>query len=243
MYTPNNINFRIVSSNALSQFKSDQAFDFNELVNNQSIVDFCVESREVLLLNYEIWFRFILKIEKMFIAHDEKATLDSSNAAFIHSMAKDAIENIEQIMVSNPQFFGIKTREILKSANSLYHKQVFASIGEVEGETIYMSFPRIVSAISTTLHNLLLMLQECEYLLNSDTMSRAFISYSPTVLDNKQNVPSAQDILVEKAKSYKSAFGVDSFEVKSYHGAIDDSVLNLMKQHGFNVKRVTEIHQ
>lgn len=238
MYTPNNINFRIVSSNAISQFKLDQAFDFNELVNNESDVDFTVESREILLLNYEIWFRYILKLERLFITHSESKNVEGTTTAYMIASAEDAIENIENIMISNPEFFGTGIKDTIKKANGIYHQQIGASISNAFDNSIYTAFPLIVTAISSALHNLLFMLQECEYLLKSKTKSHAFLSVHTSTTEAILGDDMTHNAIIERAIAYREAYGVESFEIKSYEDGIDTNLIALMESHGFTITNI-----
>lgn len=61
----NNINFRIHSSKALEKWKNVQSFQLNQLINGKFY--FPVDRREVLLLKYDLWSRWLYEIENLCI--------------------------------------------------------------------------------------------------------------------------------------------------------------------------------
>jgi len=74
-YIPNNINFRIVSSTSIAKFKQDQAYDFNEIIKQRDVIT--APAREVILLEYDHWFKWIVKLEKVFLLLNEEDKNDT----------------------------------------------------------------------------------------------------------------------------------------------------------------------
>jgi len=66
-YAQNNINFRIVSSHTISKFKEAQAFDFNEINTAEYKDKFSKSTREIVLIEYDYWFNFLLEVERYFL--------------------------------------------------------------------------------------------------------------------------------------------------------------------------------
>lgn len=64
-YYPNSIGFRIVSSTALEKWKNVQAFQLNQISNGK--FSFCRHEKEILLLQYDLWSRWLQEVENLFI--------------------------------------------------------------------------------------------------------------------------------------------------------------------------------
>lgn len=230
MYSPNNIKFRIVSSSVIAQFKQDQAFDFNELVNNHDVNSFSKESREILLLNYELWFKFICRFEKMIIR-----TLHSNDSIdcivdCLECLISDLLTNAKEIINTNPAIFSTNEypAQITEFAFKPFVDNILATIKECRNDTMYIAFPKVVTSISTALSNLLCILQEIEVLRTLPTHDD-FLSYTYGAIDVKERMNICP--LLERANLYRSKFGVTTFAIKNYtkdqipQGLIDDFCL------------------
>lgn len=64
-FFPNSIAFRIHSSKALEKWKNVQSFQLNQVVNGKYY--FPQDRREILLLGYDLWSRFLYEIENLCI--------------------------------------------------------------------------------------------------------------------------------------------------------------------------------
>jgi hypothetical protein len=213
VYTPNNIKFRIISSTSLAQFKHDQAFDFNELINNDAY-SFSSESRETLLLNYEVWFKFICLLEKIFIKSVHTDDTISTLASTIHYVAIDTIAELSTVIKQHPEIFRKHSSPhgIINTAHTAFVNEVLRVIDGCGDDTMYIAFPKIVSAISSSLHNLLFILHEVEKLNNKK--GHYFLSLTDEILALTKN--SKSNPLVDRAVMYQDTFGVSKFVLKNY---------------------------
>jgi hypothetical protein len=237
IYTPNNIRFRIVSSAALAQYKLDQAFDFNELINNAEY-SFSQESRETLLLNYEIWFRFVCRLERILIRNEHAQEKLGILAEHISMFASDILSELDDIIQAHPTIFNVHTKTTVKKAYSVFIDYIFKVIGDTENESMYVAFPKIVTAISNSLHNLLFILHEVEHLKSKD--GNYFLSFTDEAEEIITRLGTCPLIL--RAKLYSEMFGVTSFAVKNYSCIeLDQSCVEYFKSLGFTLTGVESL--
>ncbi len=244
-YSPNNIRFRIVSSNAIAQYKLDQANDFNELVNNENYA-FTQESRETLLLNYEVWFRFIVRLERILIRNQNSSEVLGSLVDHFVMLGRDIVVEIEDVMQSHPDLFKSHAKLIVKKAFVPYMEYIFKVIKGCEAETMYTAFPKIVIAISGALHNMLFILQEMEDLKKCSDQSHMncehFLSYTPESRLIHELVKTCPTFT--RASIYKKVYHTDKFFIKNYtHADVYKdckTCINLASKDGIVISKVEE---
>lgn len=238
MYTPNNIRFRIVSSSVISQFKQDQAFDFNELINNYDVYSFSSEARETLLLNYELWFKFICRLEKMIIRTMHSNDSLEGIVPSIDALVRDVVTEMDEVVNTNPTVFG--ANNFPSRTIALAFKPFTDNISEVvkrcKDDTMYLAFPKIVNAISGGLHNLLCILHEIEA-LRTPEVSDDFLSLTDTAFEVSKNLNVCP--ILERAISYRDYFGIKSFYIKNYtHQEVPNDLVERLKSNGFEVTKI-----
>lgn len=211
-YVPNNINFRITSSHVMSKFKSDQSFDLNEVVNNKNY-RFTKESREILLLNYDIWSKCVARLERVCITHHDATGLSESFLYTVRHIIDNAFSDIHDIVISNHFLFDKQQFDILKQLAEFHRNIMKKGVDSCVGKTIYYAFPKIVKVISACLHNLLFQLQEIEVLISESTEKIVNISDD---FDNALGVNTDYDFLIKKIEVYSTAFNVSEFVLKNY---------------------------
>lgn len=214
MYTPNNIRFRIVSSAAIAQFKQDQAFDFNELINNAAY-KFSAPARETLLLNYELWFKFICRLERLMIRTLHSADKLGQLTETIEVQAKDIMLELDEVIKSHPGIFNAGPQTILiQKAHTPYIEQLYAEIRDCVNDTMYIAFPKLVTIISNNLHNLLLILHEVDNLVMKN--ESPFLSFTDEVFpiwDRTGVCP-----LQTRSQLYRNEYDISEFVLKNYRG-------------------------
>ena len=165
-YIPNNINFRIVSSNALAKFKQDQAYDFNELNQNKQL--FSNEAKEVILLEYDHWFKWLVRLEKIFLmlGEDENPEVLISR---IDLFFNTELEDIKDVMRLHTEFF---SKEITKFVENMHvtASKAFTSIVSqtLKNDAVFSAFPKIAVFISDYLQQLLMGMYEIQSILKNE---------------------------------------------------------------------------
>lgn len=232
MYSPNNIRFRIVSSSAIAQFRQDQAFDFNELINNLEY-SFSPEAREILLLNYDMWFRFILRLEKVLIRNHHSSDALGSFVNHLEMFARETVNEIHDTMASHPEMFGLRrpVSAAIDKAYKMFTDHVMRVIVGTSKETMYSAFPIVVTALSNCLNNLLFVLHETENLAKG----QPFLSYTEEV----REILDATDVcsLTQRAKLY----GAESFVIKNYtNREVDPRCIKSLQANGIVITDVKD---
>lgn len=211
-FTQNNIDFRIVSSNAIASFKASQAFDFNEVVKNKK--NFNPAAREVLLLLYDYWFRFLMRTEKLFLFLDENEPPQILIPQLIGN-AKYLMEEVEDVLLSHEDLFDNDLVGFVKNYHSFTFKiiQFFITEHLEEGKTVYRAYPFLVQLISMYLQLMLFSLYEFDN--NIIQRHEPFLSYT-LVCEKVIEAGVCVNPLVERAKFYFDKFKITNFVVKNY---------------------------
>lgn len=231
MYAPNNIKFRIVSSSAIAQFKMDQSFDFNELANCD-VYSFSGQSREILLLYYDLWFKYILLLEKIFIRRDVKTSLTEVELNHFAALMDDVAVSIEDVISANPDLFNTLMVRVISKTNKdflVYINEIMMSCKDMD---IYYAFPKIVSAISNVLHNLLLNLHECDFLCSENFADDGFLCYTRET---------SYEMMINRARIYSDVYGVTSFDIKNYTIDKIDDLKEVFSENGFIIDEIWEL--
>lgn len=101
-FYPNSIEFRIVSSKAMEKFKNVQSFQLNQLVNGNFY--FPQDRREILLLKYDMWSRWLVEVENFFIEqHEVSDTVRAKDIDIILALAEKTAEKYEAIITTEHQ--------------------------------------------------------------------------------------------------------------------------------------------
>ena len=96
----NNVDFRIVSSKALEKFKNVQSFQLNQLVNGKFY--FPQDRREVLLLKYELWTKWLLEVENLFIEkHEFNNMITQKDIDLVAELSQKSCDKYKEIVTDN----------------------------------------------------------------------------------------------------------------------------------------------
>jgi len=115
----NSVDFRIVSSKALEKWKNIQAFQLNQLVNGNHYFEKSV--REVLLLKYDLWSKFIYEVENFCIEiyKSKNDPLNSFDVDTIETLLNATIDKRVQIIADNQTAFNHEFIEIWEKQHSI----------------------------------------------------------------------------------------------------------------------------
>ncbi len=99
MYLKNNIDLRIVTSLAKSQFLQTQHYYLKQIYDN--IDSFDEGTREIILLNCEVWFKYLCRLERFFIF-----TSNELDKRYIITEFKITYIEIQDVIRTNIIVFG-----------------------------------------------------------------------------------------------------------------------------------------
>ena len=210
-YIPNNINFRIVSSNALAKFKQDQAYDFNELNKHRDKLS--APAREVILLEYDHWFKWIVRLEKVFLLLSDDEKTDSLIQK-TEAMLQTEMDDIHDVMLIYTDFFSGELTSFVNFMHRYSLESLRVAIAlTLKDNDMFSAFSKIVFYISIYLQQVLLGLREIEFLLKDKEKTVGHLFYSGYCKETCH----ASEIcpIAERSKYYKNEFGNTVFEVKN----------------------------
>lgn len=135
MYLKNNIQFRIISSLSKSYFLQTQHYYLKLMLDD--IESFDIYSREIILLNFEMWFRFITKIEKFLIFSAEPVNIEHILYEFKHTDME-----IQDIIRSNPKSFDNQDKKlnIFNGITKIFYTFLELSLVKYKNQSDLFSF-------------------------------------------------------------------------------------------------------
>jgi len=231
-FIKNNLSFRVVSSNAIAKFKAGQAFDFNELARKNN--SFSASSKETLLLEYEYWFKWVLRVEKIFLMLGEEESPKVLVDQLCNSVKLEFGE-IEDMMRCHPEVFEQVTVDFISVLHKSLSDALCALIRlELAEADMFSAFSLVSNNISDYLQLVLFSLYELEAISNKEP---AFIDVSTFCHNTKCDTGIC--ILTEKAKYFRDTFDVDKFIIKNYTSHdITDECMTIFAENDLSIERI-----
>ena len=157
-YKENNIEFRIISADAIAKYKLSQAASFIQISRKELEID--LSPREVLLLTYDRIFELILKIEKMFLNRQELTSTDEIHK-LVHDELMETFVLIERICENNTKVFNHDNIDFLKVIH-LYAKEDlwYAFKSKMDNMLLTKAFKCIVDILIEYSQHVLLAMHE-----------------------------------------------------------------------------------
>lgn len=168
-FYPNSVDFRIVSSKAIEQFKNVQAFNLNEIRNGK--YKFGRTRREVLLLKLDLLSRAIYEIENLciqFYHNDEKVTPKFINYV-IKLIEKSRYVYNEIILDKHPEEFDPVFTEIWLKIINKDNDILLSGIRDLEGSNLIDFFVKLVTLLSSLIQNSTILLYELDTMLRKQS--------------------------------------------------------------------------
>ncbi len=205
-YTRNNVSFRIVSSKAIAEFKNSQAFMFTQLTEGK--YKFADTPKELLLLLYDNWFRWIVFLERYCLFTD---TFTEHDIKKVCAEGQSVIDDIYRIANTNASIFDAEFIDTWIQTQKAIDEYVFIILEESKGKQNIEVFPQAVTALILMLNSSLFVLHEIDSLLYA---GRQFVSIDKLVIElynkNKSFLPSERFIV------YRSRSDINELDVKCY---------------------------
>lgn len=129
-FNENNIQFRIHSSRSLETYKHFQSFNLNELVNGK--FKFRKTSKEILLLKYDMWYRWLMRIEGYIVAHNAQ-TISKENIEQFINYSDSTNQLYSYIMSDHPEYFATCFTEKWKVVHSYLYEFLLTRLREMNG--------------------------------------------------------------------------------------------------------------
>lgn len=209
-FIKNNIQFRIIASKALEAYKHNQAFLLNELCFGT--YEFGGSAKETLLLLYDVWFRWTLKLERYCLTSGNPFT--ERDITRLKTEAQETQETVYSIMVAHPNDFEETFLEVWRNCHKHIDNYILSVIRSQQEKPPTEAFPAIVSQLNICLTSTLYELHEIDSIMRG---KRPFLSFDE--LSVRYHDITGLSIPVERYKVYEELLGTSSdIELKVYVG-------------------------
>jgi len=228
----NSVDFRIVSSKALEKWKNIQAFQLNQLVNGNHYFEKSV--REVLLLKYDLWSKFIYEVENFCIEiyKSKNDPLNSFDVDTIETLLNATIDKRVQIIADNQTAFNHEFIEIWEKQHSTQIDFMKERVFELEGIPVKSAFVKLVDIISDMLVHALYEIFEIQTLMCSIKNDKLpFIIIS-------QNCKRASDVqrIIKRVEIYKESIDFTTVYLKNFSETnISEAIVNGLTDAGIHI--------
>lgn len=218
-FFPNSIDFRIVSSKALEKFKNVQSFQLNQLVNGHFY--FQQDRREILLLKYDMYSRWLTEVENLFIElHETSSTVRQKDIDVVVNLVnKTAEKYVSIIKKEHSSHFHDDFSNIWLEVHALAHKYLVQEIKSFNGTYEYV-FSMIVDLICEALQYTLSEIHELNeifkgvLLCDKGDEQEAFLVYTKFC---RRFYDCTDDcLLTARAKIHKKYFNLKNVWFKNY---------------------------
>lgn len=212
-FYPNSIEFRIISSKAMEKFKNVQSFQLNQLVNGNFY--FQQDRREILLLKYDMWSRWLVEVENLFIEmHETSDSVRQKDINIVLALAEKTAEKYEQIITEDhPGHFHDEFANVWLEVHAVAFKYVVEEIRRMTGsyETV---FSKIVDLICEGLQYTLTEIHELNEMFKHPDANEIFLVATPFC--KKYNRSTGDCLIANRTKVYQKYFEFKKVWFKNY---------------------------
>lgn len=232
-FYPNSIEFRIVSSKAIEKFKNIQSFQLNQLVNGSFY--FQQDRREILLLKYDMWSRWIIEVENFFIElHESSDSVRQKDIDVVLALAEKTAEKYESIIKEDhPGHFHDEFSNIWIETHSIAFKHIVDEIRRMHG-SYEVVFTQIVDLICEALQYTLTEIHELNEMFKNPDADEIFLvatSFCRKYYKTTQNC-----LIANRAKIYKKHFPFTKVWFKNYTDEkLPEGLVNSIEELGLQV--------
>jgi hypothetical protein len=220
---PNCIDFRIHSSNILQEWKKNQSFQLKQITDGKFF--FSQDKKEVLLLQYDLWSRFLYEIENYIIElmnlYGEKSTdiikkEDIDNISVLANKTFSVYENVMCTNVNNN--FNSYFSEIWLKVHTKTNKLIISQLKSLLGYSYAIFYTMITKFLSKLMHYTLMEIHEINSLINhkNNDINREPPFLIVTPLDETFNKFYKTTLTVERYKEYAHYFDLEKLYFKNY---------------------------
>lgn len=239
----NSIDFRIQSSKAIEKYKNVQSFQLNQITNGQFF--FKKDRKEILLLKYDMWTRWIYEVENYLIEMSNlypKLILEEEHVDFMIELSEKTCQKYKDIMTnSDKQFFDPSFVEIWLSGHELSYEIMIERIKELNGHRFDIGFNILVDNIIETMQYTLIELHELnglyQHFHNSVTLDLSNLPFLIfTDLDKVCKQFFNKHLIIRRLKVYKKYFDIKELYIKNYsNNRFDPEIFDKIEELGIKI--------
>jgi len=239
-FVPNNIGLRKITSLCISKYKEAQAAALYDLSSSPTH-QFSDTAREVLLLKYDIWFKWIIEIEDVL----RRKQLSEDTRQIILEISNALEEEYTSTVLQYKDIFDQKYIKVWIKVHSFLHKYLKVKITQISIKDISKFMIEITDTLITVMHNTLFELHEIDSLFKGNAL---FISFDDICIDYHK-ILNNECLMAERLGVYDRSFSDLSKDIiiKDYSKSeiLTTSPTNTIKhisnevsKYGYNVKEV-----
>lgn len=197
-FYPNSVNFRIHSSKALEKFKNVQSFQLNQLANGK--YHFAPDRRELLLLMYDMWSRWLYEIENLIIEvsgnHPDNLVNNKDLELIILLAVKTSDTYIDIIKNKFTNHFEEKFSSIWIECHESVFDFMISEIKKLEHKTFDMVFIKIVDLLCEIMQYSLIEIYEIDSLICINEQDCLHCSQNNICIKNKKTELEKNEIMI-----------------------------------------------
>ena len=239
-YHRNNITFRIASSSALAKFKNMQANAFSQLTRQD--IAFDSASKEVVLLEYDVFSKWLYGIEKYLLSADERTDVTDFLKREVFDSYKQNLLIIENIIEQHKDTFSDNVLEFTKLVHDYMTGFVKLAIAKKVNAIPAKAFGQIATILTCYLEHMLI----CMHEYNNNCVTKrehSFISLNDSCLHFRANEFNELEPLIQRINFFKKHYALNSFMFKDYRlkkSEFDDVPAKLSKLSKLGIKILHE---
>jgi len=214
-FYPNSIQFRINSSKSLEKFKNVQSFQLNQVLNGK--YHFNQDRREILLLKYDMWSRWLVEIENLMIelsGNHLEFTLKEKDIEMIISLAVKTSDTYKDVINNkHKENFDQEFSKLWMEIHELSFTYMIEEIKLLTLSSYGTAFTKIVDILTEVMQNTLYEIYELDSIISNNSNSiflivtnmsyKCFDSIGVCSIENRINI-------------YKKYFKFDEIYFKNY---------------------------
>lgn len=232
-FYPNSIEFRIVSSKAIEKFKNIQSFQLNQLVNGKFY--FAQDRREILLLKYDMWSRWLIEVENLFIElHETNDRIRQKDIDVIIALAEKTAEKYTSIIKDEHSgHFEAKFADVWLESHDVAFKYLLEDIRKLQG-SYERAFREIVDLLSEILQYTLTEIHELNEMFKNPEAKSIFLIASDFCIRFFSETGSC--LLAKRCSVYQKYFNFDAVWFKNYTDhTLPAEVINQVESCGVSI--------
>lgn len=236
----NSIDFRIHSSKSLEKFKNVQSYQLNQIANGKFY--FTKDRKEILLLKYDMWYRWLLEVENYLIemsSKNQRKILDENCIHNIIELSDKTCNVYKQTMLNDKtEYFDQQFVEMWLAGHESAYELLKLKINSLIGYKFDISFDIMVDNLIELMQFTLVELHELDnlfkYCNEEENEKIPFLAF--TNLDRVCNKLTDKYLIINRLKVYMKHFEIKEIYLKNYSDRqFDMRIFDLIESFGVKI--------
>ena len=209
-FVPNNLELRQLSSMCISKYKESQAFALAELGNSQTH-EFSKTAKEILLLKYDTWFRWLVEVEDVL----RRKGREDSVADVVMLISDDLEKEYTETLLGNPEVFSRHYVDVWLKSHRFMYGYLRKKIHLLTSEDINAFMIEVTNVLISVMDNTLFELHEIDSLYYGRSV---FLSFDDICTDYTDVLGKDACLLADRLAVYQEFFHISdkAITIKDY---------------------------